>query len=86
MGEIIKLKDLPPRRIAKCVGIRDDLYFCRDAQASHGDTALWIWTNSGSFEERAINKGIESTWDVELLPVNTTVTFLFDGRPYGPLR
>ena len=81
MADIIKLKDLPKRRIAKLVKSSHGpnfLYFARDAQNASNDKFLWIWPKKGSFEMRDTSDS-NGEWDVELLPKNTTVTFLFDG-------
>ena len=77
MADIIKLKDLPKRRIAKLVKSKF-LYFARDAQDASNDKFLWIWPTRGAFEMRDTSDS-NGEWDVELLPKNTTVTFLFDG-------
>jgi hypothetical protein len=78
MADIIKLKDLPKRRIAKLVKSKF-LYFARDAQDASNDKFLWIWPTRGAFEMRDTSDNNNGDWDVELLPENTTVTFLFDG-------
>jgi hypothetical protein len=79
MADIIKLKDLPKRRIAKNISPSGTvLYFARDGQ--NQTKCLWIWPNSGgSFEFREYCNGTVGDWDVELLPTTTTVTLLFDG-------
>jgi len=74
--ETIKLKDLPLGRIAK---VHDSLYVAKFISTE----VLRIWLpnkdngNQGSIESL---DGVVVNWDLELLPLGATISFVFNGE------
>jgi len=69
----IKGDQIPRGRIAKVVG--SDLYIFRTRSSTSTGEVIRVWVAGNDFE--SIRLDAISTWEVELLPEGTTVTFTF---------
>jgi hypothetical protein len=75
-AKIVGTHNIPMGRIAK---VHDALYVARFAH----NEVLRIWPNEKSCQVESLPITHDNTWHMELLPINTTLTLVFQGDKNG---
>jgi hypothetical protein len=66
-------QNIPLNRVAQ---VNSELCIAR----FHEKEVLRIWPKAFRIRVESLNNDVDNDWEMELLPENTTITFLMDGK------